>query len=348
MIREYGLSRLFKILSLSTSGATFGIGHFVRQNILGDYFTNFGWSFTHYTFNEVEGLGKQFQIAEKLGILANVIILDLDPRFVRDNFKLIEEILKSKSFCNKRKVLYDENIEFTLKSKFSEIEFQMALFPYGFLGKSVKGNEYSGFDYSVFSKSLSQVRDNRPLSGSGFLRVLISCGGSDPMSVTTSYLRAIFELSKSELELTVVIGEHFSASQIETIKKFNKSDFRKIQFLYQPSSLSEVYLSSDLALVTGGLTRNETIYVGIPTMVTNIDQNQFESTKMFADKKAVINVGLINSSNRSTIESEMITSLGFLTNNSGHRSQLSQEALRCIPENGAQQLVKEIGALCLI
>ena len=69
---------------------------------------------------------------------------------------------------------------------------------------------------------------------------------------------------------------------------------------------------------------------------------------MFADKKAVINMGLLNSLNRSTIESEMITSLGCLTSNSGDRIKLSQEALRCITGNGAQQLVKEIGALCLI
>ena len=167
------------------------------------------------------------------------------------------------------------------------------------------------------------------------------------MNVTTSYLRTILEVTKSELEITVVIGKHFSSSHIKTIKKFNDSDL-EMRFLYQPSSLSEVYLRTDLALVTGGLTRNETIYVGIPTMVTNIDQNQFESTKMFADKKAVINMGLLNSLNRSTIESEMITSLGCLTSNSGDRIKLSQEALRCITGNGAQQLVKEIGALCLI
>jgi spore coat polysaccharide biosynthesis predicted glycosyltransferase SpsG len=335
------------MICISVRGGTFGIGHASRQGHLSQAAKSQGWDSRKFIFEE--SLTIETQILECLSLIknANCLIIDLDPRFLSTNIEQLSKLIEGTHSQNLTKIIFDEESTFPLKKSFGDILFDLAIFPYGELGVNGRQNEILGFGLSIFPERLTEVRNSRILNTSDRLKLLISCGGSDPLDATSLYLRALEEVAHPHLEIEVVLGQFLSPKQVASLQNLARNIKHSIRFLDSPTSLDGALATADISLVTGGLTRNEAMFAGTSTVVTDINKKQAISTKLFEFHQAVLNVGILDSENTAEICDSMIDSINIVVNNTQKRISLIENARLCFPNNGTSRVLKEIGDACL-
>jgi hypothetical protein len=120
-----------------------------------------------------------------------------------------------------------------------------------------------------------------------------------------------------------------------------------VEIVESPLNLDEAFAFSDLSFVTGGLTRNESMFSGVCTVVADINQAQFKSTSLFASRDAVVSLGLLKSGEKGRQESVAMELVSSILSNPRRQRILIENAKMCFPENGASRVLAEIGDVCL-
>jgi len=102
-------------------------------------------------------------------------------------------------------------------------------------------------------------------------RILVFYGGVDKTNETTKALNAIKKLELSEIFIDVVIGKSNIHRGI-VVNKVNR--MRNTKLHIQLPTLANLMGNADLALGSGGGTTWERIYLGLPSIVTTVSNNQ--------------------------------------------------------------------------
>lgn len=337
-----------QITSLSVCGPTYGIGHSSRQQSLLGTAKLDGWKISEQVINELDPLVPQLAAICDSTLNSTCLVIDLDPRFTLKYASELNEYLGNRSLQGVRKILVDGDYGFKTKKILDKIQFDLAIFPYGSLGVNINGKELSGFGYSIFSKALQDVRMMKTYSVGEQQNIVVSCGGSDPADISSFYLEALSSVSNSKLYIKVVIGKFFSRTQVDNLARLASISPHKVEFLYSPSTLDNVFAFADLSFVTGGLTRNESMYSGVCTVVADINTDQLASTTLFSLREAVVSLGMLSS--KMTVVGEKIAKelIPSVLSNRNKQRLLIENAKMCFPENGTSQVLAEIGDACLI
>jgi spore coat polysaccharide biosynthesis predicted glycosyltransferase SpsG len=337
-----------QITSLSVSGPTYGIGHTVRQRSLLETARSEGWQTSEIIINELEPLVEQLIKNWKYFKNSNCLVIDLDPRFAKSNFFELDKFFNNNDFKLICKVLIDSKPNFPIKNTLNQVHFNLTICPYGTSESRVKADEISGFVYSIFPKSLERIRNNKSLSLSGKLNVVISCGGSDPANISLLYLRILKSFSVAKLHIQIVIGKFFSQNQIKNILEIVHELPHNVEVLYSPLSLEQAFEFADVSLVTGGLTRNESMFAGVCTIVTDINEEQSKYTKWFSESDAVIALGILDPLENTWVEYHAMNSITAILSNRERQHVLANNAKKCFPSNGASRVLSEIRIVCSI
>lgn len=112
--------------------------------------------------------------------------------------------------------------------------------------------------------------------------ILIFFGGTDPTGETLKTLQAIQELM-SDIEFNVVVGA--SNPQKEEIEKLCEH-MSKVRFYCQVCNMAELMIEADLAIGAGGTTIWERCFLGLPSIIIIVADNQKEVTYEFTEKNA--------------------------------------------------------------
>ncbi len=336
-----------QITSLSISGPTYGIGHTSRQNAFLDAAKFEGWETLHLAIKESEPISPKLDELLEAAKESSCLVIDLDPRFVEKHKFILNAYLGVLRLAKVHKIVIDAESNFPIRDMLNMVKFKLAIHPYGAIGVSKSREELSGFGFSIFSKGLQSVRTAKSYSASSEQNILVSCGGSDPMNVSSLYLRSLSEFSGSKLNIKLVIGQFFSPTQIDSLQTIVENMSHRVEIVESPLNLDEAFAFSDLSFVTGGLTRNESMFSGVCTIVADINQAQFKSTKLFASRDAVISLGLLKSDGAGREESAAIEQITSILSNRERQKILIENAKVCFPENGASRVLAEIGDVCL-
>jgi len=336
-----------QITSLSISGPTYGIGHTSRQNAFLDAAKFEGWETLHLVIEESLPLSPQLDELLEVAKESCCLVIDLDPRFVEKHRLILNEYLGIPRLAAMHKIVMDADSNYPIRDLLNSVKFELAIHPYGAIGVSKSREELSGFGFSIFSKGLQNVRGTKSYSDSNEQNVLVSCGGSDPKNVSSLYLRSLSEYSGSKLNIKLVIGQFFSPTQIENLQQLVKNMSHRVEIVESPLNLDEAFAISDLSFVTGGLTRNESMFSGVCTVVADINQAQFKSTSLFASRDAVVSLGLLKSGDKGRQESVAMELVSSILSNPKRQRILIENAKMCFPENGASRVLAEIGDVCL-
>ena len=104
-------------------------------------------------------------------------------------------------------------------------------------------------------------------------RILVFYGGSDATQETEKAIHALLQLDLSSVDVDVVVGgSNPRRTQIEELCA--KHDF--LHYRCQVSNMAQLMANADLCLGAGGTTTWERCFLGLPTIVTAIAENQFE------------------------------------------------------------------------
>lgn len=117
--------------------------------------------------------------------------------------------------------------------------------------------------------------------------ILVFYGGSDPTNETEKALEALQLIDTSNLNIHVVVGK--SNPYKDKIEKHCKENnyFYYIQIDY----LAQLMKRCDLSLGAGGVTMWERCYLGLPSVVTIVADNQRDSTEAAANFGAIWSLG---------------------------------------------------------
>lgn len=117
--------------------------------------------------------------------------------------------------------------------------------------------------------------------------LLLFYGGSDPTHETSKALDALEELNFFNINVDVVVGS--SNPNREVIKE--RCLKRNYQYHCQIDYLAEVMKQADLSLGAGGVAMWERCFLGLPSIVTIVAENQRESIEAAEHFGAVWNLG---------------------------------------------------------
>lgn len=125
--------------------------------------------------------------------------------------------------------------------------------------------------YALLRPEYAEHRATKTFDGETVKRVLVFFGGSDPLDLTGTTLKALSVSALNELEVDVVVGanylHHDSIKQIALL--------RGNTAVHQPRShLADLMAGADIAIGAGGVTNWERMCLGLPSLVVVVAENQ--------------------------------------------------------------------------
>ena len=335
-----------RMVALSVRGLKYGIGHSSRVKYLLSYSEINGWSTTHLDITQIVSHSTLFERVISEIQSATCLFIDLDPRFVVESRQVLQEIFDLIPLERVVVVIMDSKTDFPIRGMFPSITFDLSICPYGHLGLRTAENELTGFGATIFDNSLKILREEPKEISVNALSVLVSCGGSDPLDVTSLFLQALNLIRSQKMRILTVIGSHFPISHRTNLDLISRESDHQIVFVESPNSLTSLYSDVDIALVTGGLTRNEVLFMGIPSIVVNIDPEQHSSTCIFESAGGLLQAGTLISGEESQIIQKTHKLVDNLVNNQSLRINLATNARLAMPDGGCEKILREIELLC--
>jgi len=166
--------------------------------------------------------------------------------------------------------------------------------------------------------------------------ILITMGGRDPEDITLKVLTSL-KKSNLKLNLTIVIGDMFQITEFD-INNTLKNYAGTYSIVRNVKNMAQLMLRSDIAIINSGLTKYETISVGLPSIV--ISNNTYHSELMndFNEYNAILHLGEIDKIENAHIAQAVV----HLAKDYSRRQQMSAIGKSLIDGDGAKRIFSEI------
>lgn len=158
-------------------------------------------------------------------------------------------------------------------------------------------------------------------------RILVFFGGVETTNETTKAIESLLALSRPDIEVDVVMGR--SNSHLNQITRLCATT-QNFHFHCQVTNMAELMASADLAIGGGGTTTWERCYLGLPTIVLVIADNQCQMCHDLAATGTIVNLGDAGSV---SVE-KLLDALSKLIANKERRMELSRRSLRMMSDAG--------------
>jgi len=279
---------------------------------------------------------KQFELCD----FENVDITVLDISYssaVRDSqgLALYLKEITSKTFT----VFIDSFGVQSLRENTLELICNILVSPYAGEEKSkqhVKYIELLGVDYYVLDTTYQDFSKKKISKDAN--RVLVTCGGSDPASISIKILNALNLITNRLLDIKVVVGSGFSLKLNEALLKISGESPHRVHLIRNLNSLSEEMSWCDIAVATSGLTKYELAATGTPAILVSIDQSHDAVNQYFICEKTAIDLGIVDD-----VSDIMLADAVYaLLENENERRQQSWSGQKLVNGGGTKKLADDI------
>jgi len=190
-----------------------------------------------------------------------------------------------------------------------------------------------GPKYAIIRPEFRIINKKAIKKNSQMKKILVSFGGSDPTNECKKVLDALCSIENSKFEIVVVAGIY--NHKFEQLKKLYEK-YSNIKIYSHVNDLSRLMLNSDLFIGAGGTTTWERFYMGLPSTVTIISDDQKESIEFLSDMGHIINLGLAkNVTPKTYIQTLQKPNSDLVYNMSLHNQKL-------VDGNGSNRIKKQI------
>ena len=190
-----------------------------------------------------------------------------------------------------------------------------------------------GPKYAIIRAEFRKINKKAIKKNSQIKKILVSFGGSDPTNECKKALDALCSIGNSKFEIVVVAGIY--NHKFEQLKKLYEK-YSNIKIYRHVNDLSRLMLNSDLFIGAGGTTTWERFYMGLPSIVTIISDDQKESIEFLSDMGHIINLGLAkNVTSKIYIQTLQKLNSDLIYNMSLHNQKL-------VDGNGSNRIKKQI------
>ena len=190
-----------------------------------------------------------------------------------------------------------------------------------------------GPKYAIIRPEFRKINKKTIKKNSQIKKILVSFGGSDPTNECKKVLDALCSIENSKFEIIVAAGIY--NHKFEQLKKLYEK-YSNIKIYSHVNDLSRLMLNSDLFIGAGGTTTWERFYMGLPSIVTIISDDQKESIEFLSDMGHVINLGLAkNVTSKTYVQTLQKPNSDLIYNMSLHNQKL-------VDGNGSNRIKKQI------
>ena len=192
-----------------------------------------------------------------------------------------------------------------------------------------------GLSYAIISDDLFNYRNSESIVNDKVKTIVISMGGSDSSGLT---MKVIKYLNQCEdlYNIIAILGPE--SRHVDDVKRLCSESRHKFDIISDPKSMGEYFFEADIAVISGGVTKFETAFLGIPSIVLcqNIDEDMV--TRLFEKHKIFINLGV-----GSNVKfEEFLRIFSLLTSDSDLRYEISLNGKRLIDGLGKKRIVERI------
>ena len=144
-----------------------------------------------------------------------------------------------------------------------------------------------GPKYALFREEFYETKKHLYQRDGSIKNILVFYGGVDLINETMKALQAIVELNLPNVMINVVVG--VGNANKESIEEYCRH--HKFHYHCQVDNMAELMNQADLALGAGGTTTWERCFLGLPSIVTSVAENQETVANDSAVKGYIIYIG---------------------------------------------------------
>jgi UDP-2,4-diacetamido-2,4,6-trideoxy-beta-L-altropyranose hydrolase len=146
-----------------------------------------------------------------------------------------------------------------------------------------------GREYVLLRQEFLQWRNWLRVINSKAHKILVTLGGSDPDNVTFKVMQSLQSLGDRDLEVIVIIGS--SNPHYEELEhQVTESDL-PISLQHNVSNMPELMAWADIAIAAGGSTNWELAFMGLPSIVITLAENQKEIADYLGNMGLAVSLG---------------------------------------------------------
>ena len=120
-------------------------------------------------------------------------------------------------------------------------------------------------------------------------KILVTLGGSDPDNATLKILSSLQSLTANGIEVVVVVGVgNAHNAELQAAAKLAHVSVRLVR---NASNMPELMEWADMAIISGGTTSYETAFLGLPSLIVIIAENQVQVAERLAEIGTATNLG---------------------------------------------------------
>jgi len=120
-------------------------------------------------------------------------------------------------------------------------------------------------------------------------KLLVTMGASDPENVTLKVLSAVVEVVDEGTEIRVVAGSGYR--HLDELRTFAASVRQRVGVESNPVNMAPLMAWADMAISAAGGTCWELAFMGTPSVLISISQDQLENGKAAAERGIACNLG---------------------------------------------------------
>jgi len=180
-----------------------------------------------------------------------------------------------------------------------------------------------GPGYLLVRRRLRRFRRSARLRDGGAKRILVAMGGIDALDLSGRVMRALVALVKN-VTVRVVVGRQYPNGR--ELSSLIESFGGESRVLVQLPDLAEEFAAADLCICTGGLTKYEAAYMGVPAGVVSATTDQALETRQFAGVGLAADLGWAEQD-----DADLAGHLENFLHNRSRNAALSQTCLTRFP-----------------
>ncbi len=160
--------------------------------------------------------------------------------------------------------------------------------------------------------------------------ILVTLGGADPDNVTPRIVETLESAGTANQDIKVLLGPANKHS--ESVKSTLASMSCRIRLLCHAEDMTEFMAWADLAVTSGGSTCLEMAFMGLPSVVVTLAENQEKAAKALQETGVALSVGWFD-----VIDLKRFAQvLRDLIHNKERRQQMSRRGRRIVDGRGAR------------
>jgi UDP-2,4-diacetamido-2,4,6-trideoxy-beta-L-altropyranose hydrolase len=169
-------------------------------------------------------------------------------------------------------------------------------------------------------------------------KVLVTLGGADPDNITLKVIQSLQIVEVEELEAVVVVGG--SNPHYENLKRAVQDSRYPIQLQQNVTNMPELMAWADVAISAGGSTCWELAFMGLPSILLILADNQ----RTISEKLATLNLAVNLGWHQDVKEQEIASTLSQLLQSAEQRAKIIKVSQQIVDGEGSSTIVRNLEA----